>query len=106
MQDRALADEWIFPALHDQSKPMPRETAHKLWKRLATAAKLPTGQRYGWHSFRRAFSNRLHRSGAPFRDLQDLGGWKSPKTLMDVYLLPDEEAQRRALEGESEHSRP
>lgn len=33
------------------------------------------------------------------RDLEDLGGWKSPKTLMDVYLLPDEDAQRGALEG-------
>jgi integrase len=106
VQDCPLSDEWIFPAPQDPSKPMPRETAHKVWKRLASAAKLPVGQRYGWHSFRRAFSNRLHRSGAPFRDLQDLGGWKSPKTLTEVYLLPDEEAQRRALEGaESEQSR-
>jgi integrase len=106
VQNCPLSDEWIFPALRDTSKPMPRETVHKMWMRLATAAKLPVGQRLGWHSFRRAFSNRLHRSGAPFRDLQDLGGWKSPKTLTEVYLLPDEEAQRRALEGaESEQSR-
>jgi integrase len=106
VQNCPLTGEWIFPALKDPSKPMPRETAHKMWKRLASAAKLPVGERYGWHSFRRAFSNRLHRSGAPFRDLQDLGGWKSPKTLTEVYLLPDEEAQRRALEGaESEQSR-
>jgi integrase len=106
VQNRPLSDEWIFPAPQDPSKAIPRETAHKMWKRLATAAKLPVGQRLGWHSFRRAFSNRLHRSGAPFRDLQDLGGWKSPKTLTEVYLLPDEEAQRRALEGaESEQSR-
>ena len=106
VQNRSLSDEWIFPAPQDPSKAMPRETAHKVWKRLAGAAKLPVGQRYGWHSFRRAFSNRLHRSGAPFRDLQDLGGWKSPKTLTEVYLLPDEEAQRRALEGaESEQFR-
>ena len=55
----------------------------------------PVGQRYGWHSFRRPFSNRLGRSGALFRDLQDLGGGRIPKTLTEVYLLPDEEAQRR-----------
>ncbi|MFL5612397.1 MAG: tyrosine-type recombinase/integrase [Gemmatimonadaceae bacterium] len=106
VQNCPSSDEWVFPAPRDPSKPMPRETVHKMWIRLATAAKLPVGQRLGWHSFRRAFSNRLHRSGAPFRDLQDLGGWKSPKTLTEVYLLPDEEAQRRALEGaESEQSR-
>ena len=106
LQNRALGDEWVFPAPKDSSKPMPRATLQKIWKRLANAAELPKGERYGWHSFRRAFSNRLHRSGAPFRDLQDLGGWKSAKTLMDVYLLPDEEAQRRALEGaESGQSR-
>ena len=85
---------------------MPRETVNKMWNRLASAAKLPTGQRYGWHWLVRAFSNRLHRSGVLFDDLLDLGGWRSSKTLMDVYLLPHEEAQRRALGGgESEQSR-
>lgn len=46
-----------------------------------------------------AGTDRLHRSGAPFRDLEELGGWKSAKTLTDVCLLPDEEAERRALDG-------
>ena len=93
VQNCPLSDEWIFPAPEDPSKPMPRETAHQLWKRLAGAAKLPVGQRYGWHAFHRAFPNWLPRCGAPFRDLQDLGDWKSPKTLTEVYLLPDEEAR-------------
>jgi len=39
----------------------------------------------------------LHRAGVAIRDAQDLGGWKNPKTLMDTYLLSDEEAQRQAL---------
>ena len=31
------------------------------------------------------------------RDAKDLGGWKSTHTLMEVYLQPDEQAQRTAL---------
>jgi len=33
----------------------------------------------------------------PLRELKDLGGWKSEKTLITVYLQPDEQAQRIAL---------
>lgn len=69
----------------------------RLWQRLARAANLPAGERYGWHSFRRAFANRYRR--APLRDLQDLGGWKSSATLMKVYLRSDEDAQREVLGG-------
>ena len=29
--------------------------------------------------------------------IKDLGGWKSEKTLITVYLQPDESAQRIAL---------
>lgn len=67
-----------------------------VWNRLATAANLPTGERCGWHSLRRAFANRLRR--APLRDLQDLGGWKTSATLLTVYLRADESEQREALE--------
>ena len=57
------------------------------------------------HSFRRAVSNRLHRSGAPFRD-PGPRRLEESEDVTEVYLLPDEEAQRRALEGaESEQSR-
>lgn len=50
------------------------------------------GEQFGWHSFRRAFANRLHRAGVAIRDAQDLGGWKNLKVLLDTYLLSDEEA--------------
>jgi hypothetical protein len=33
----------------------------------------------------------------PMRELKDLGGWKSEKTLITVYLQPDQQAQRTAL---------
>ena len=50
----------------------------------------------GWHSCRRAFANRLRR--APLRDLQALGGWKTAKTVVDIYLKDDLDAQAEALE--------
>jgi hypothetical protein len=33
----------------------------------------------------------------PLRDLADLGGWKSTKTVVSVYQQPSEDAQRRGL---------
>lgn len=92
-----LGKAWVFPAEKDETKPMPRDTSQKLWQALAKAAEIPRGEQYGWHSFRRAFANRLHRAGVAIRDAQDLGGWKNPKVLLDTYLLSDEEAQRQAL---------
>ncbi len=92
----SIADAWIFPAAQDRSRPMPRHTVQRLWQRLARKANIPPTSGYGWHSFRRAFANRLRH--VPMRDLQDLGGWKSSVTVMKVYLRSDETAQRAALE--------
>lgn len=92
----AIGDAWIFPAARDATQSLSRDAVANLWKRLATKAGIPTGERYGWHSCRRAFANRLRR--APLRDLQDLGGWKTSATLLTVYLRADEGAQREALE--------
>lgn len=95
----AIGDAWIFPSERAPSKPLPRDTAQRIWQRIAKAAKLPEKERYGWHSFRRAFANRYRR--APLRDLQDLGGWKSAATLLKVYLRADEAAQREVLDDRS-----
>jgi integrase len=92
----AIGDAWIFPAARDATAPLSRDAVANLWKRLAVKAQLPAGERYGWHSCRRAFANRFRR--APLRDLQDLGGWKTSATLMTVYLRADETAQREVLE--------
>ena len=92
---KAIGDAFVFPAPRDPSKPLPRDTVQKLWRVLSVAAKIPRGQGYGWHSFRRAFANALR--DVPLKELKDLGGWKSEKTLITVYLQPDEQAQRSAL---------
>lgn len=94
---KAIGDAWVFPAPRDSSQPMPRDTSQKLWERLAKAAGITRGGGYGWHSFRRAFANALR--DVPPRELKDLGGWKSMHTVQTVYLQPDEQAQRRALES-------
>jgi hypothetical protein len=67
----------------------------KLWNTVAKAASIPRGKGYGWHWFRRAFANAFR--NVALRELKDLGGWKSEKTLITVYLQPDEQAQRIAL---------
>jgi integrase len=95
MRAKAIGEAYVFPALRDSSKPLPRDTVQKLWRTVATAASIPRGEGYGWHSFRRAFANALR--DVPLRELKDLGGWKSAHTIVKVYLQPDEQAQRTAL---------
>ena len=92
---KAVGEAFVFPAMRNSSNPLPRDTVQKLWRNLAKAASIPRGEGYGWHSFRRAFANALR--DVPLRDAKDLGGWKSTHTLMDVYLQPNEQAQRTAL---------
>jgi integrase len=92
----AIGDAFLFPSETDAELPMPREYAVKnLWPAIRDAAGIPKGQKYGWHSFRRAFANQLR--DVPLRELKDLGGWKSQNTVIAVYLQPSESAQRTAL---------
>ena len=45
-----IGDAWIFPATRTPSQSWSADAVANLWKRLATKAELPTGERYGWHS--------------------------------------------------------
>ena len=92
----AIGEAWLFPSETNPAQPCSREYfVKKLWTELRDAAGIPSGKRYGWHSFRRAFANALR--DVPLRELKDLGGWKSERTVVSVYLRPDEQAQRTAL---------
>ncbi|MEO7087042.1 MAG: hypothetical protein ABI442_09180, partial [Gemmatimonadaceae bacterium] len=51
--------------------------------------------RWGWHSLRRKFATEL--KGIPLKDLCDLGGWRSPQTILTCYQESDEETMRKAL---------
>jgi integrase len=92
----AIGDAWVLPSPADPSRPWSRYHASKVWKRLAAIAKLPTGKRYGWHALRRQFASELKHT--PLNDLCALGGWKSPKTVLECYIQPDEATQRAALD--------
>lgn len=91
----AIGETWIFTAARDPRRCASGDAVFNLWKRLAARAKLPKGERYGWHSLRRRFANDLRH--VPLRDLADLGGWKTAQTILTCYQQPDEAAQRAAL---------
>lgn len=94
--EEATGERWIFPAPEDESQPYSRHLVRDYWERMAKAAKLPKGQRLGWHSLRRKFASEL--KATPLRDLAQLGGWKCAQTILTCYIAPDEATQRAALE--------
>jgi integrase len=95
-QQGAIGDAWVFPALRgDRTKAMSANAAMNLFKQLAAAAGIPAGERYGWHSLRRKFASELRH--VSLKELTDLGGWKSPATVLTCYVQSDEHAQREAL---------
>jgi integrase len=87
---------FLFPCPRKTTEPMTRDDSSRLWRLIADASGIKAGSRFGTHSFRRAFANRLR--DVPLRDLKDLGGWKTQKTVVDTYQQPDQDAQRTALE--------
>ncbi len=91
----AIWDGWLFPSPGDPSKPVSRHLVRDWWERLQKAAGLPSEPGRGWHSLRRKFATEL--KGAPLRDLQALGGWKDPMTIVKCYQRPDEVTMAEAL---------
>ena len=92
---RASGEAWVFPAPSDPAKPCSRHLVRDWWERGAAIAKLPKGERYGWHSLRRKFATELKETD--LRNLCHLGGWKSAQTVLTCYQQPDEARQRAAL---------
>jgi integrase len=90
----ATGDTWIFAGA--TGEPISRHMLNDWWQRAAIAAKLPKGERLGWHALRRQFATEL--KGTPIADLKALGGWKNEKTILECYQQPDEQTMRRALE--------
>ena len=91
----AIGDAWIFPHGNDPSRPLTVHAARSMWKRLATRAGLPTGERYGWHALRRRFATEL--KAEPLKDVCELGGWRNATTPLQSYQKRDEATQRAAL---------
>jgi hypothetical protein len=76
-------------------KPRPKGTLDKWLCKTAELAglELPKGAR--WHALRRKFATEMRHMS--LKELCLLGGWKDPKTLLECYQHPDEDALRAAL---------
>ena len=92
----SIGDGWLFSSPEDPAKPCSRHLVRDWWRRAEKLAEVPRTARLGWHSLRRKFVNDM-KAGTPMADLCDLGGWKSPLTVMTVYQQADQATMRNAL---------
>lgn len=93
----AIGDTWLFPSPSDPAHPVSRHLVRDWWERMQKAANLPVEPGRGWHSLRRKFATEL--KNAPLRDLQALGGWKDPMTIVKCYQKPDDVTMAEALKN-------
>ena len=87
----------VFPAPENSSKSLSRDLPTKWWKRAETLAGLEPKRGRGWHSLRRKFASDL--MDQPLKVLSQLGGWKSPQTILMCYQHPDQGKMKEALTG-------
>ncbi|MDB4876965.1 MAG: site-specific recombinase, phage integrase family [Gemmatimonadetes bacterium] len=97
----AIGDGWVFPSPENTKESCSRHLMRDWWQRAASLAELPSTARMGWHSLRRKFVNDL-KGDTPMADLCQLGGWKSPLTIMTVYQQADQVTMRNALTNREE----
>jgi integrase len=96
----AVGGVYVFPALRDHEKPCSRSTFAKWWRAAEAKAEWTHVPRMGGHALRRLFATELKQ--APRVDVAYAGGWKSVRTLEELYQKPDLATQRRMLEERRE----
>ena len=87
----------ILPAARTPDTALSRYLLRDWWERAERLAGLERKRGRGWHSLRRKFATDLMHK--PLKVLCQLGGWKSPETLLECYQQPDAEQMRAALAG-------
>lgn len=90
----AVGDTWVLPSPTEPTEPISRHLLRDWWYRAEEAAELAHIDGLGWHGLRRKFADE-HR-GVPVKDLADLGGWATPRTILEVYQDSDLGAMRAA----------
>jgi len=90
-----IGESQVMPAPADPSKAMSRHLARNWWKKAEKLAGLEPKRGRGWHSLRRKFASDLMHQ--PLKVLSELGGWKSPQTILTCYQHPDQDQLREAL---------
>ncbi len=87
----------VLPSSRDATKCTNRVSAFLWWKKAQTLAGLEPKPGRGWHSLRRKFATDL--MDLPLKVLCELGGWKSPQTVLRCYQQADAGQLRKALES-------
>ncbi len=95
-----LNDTWVFPSDRDPSKPLPRHTANKWWRRAEKLAKIEHVEGTGFHSARRKFASEMKSTN--LRDLAYLGGGSRRKRFSPSTSSPKWKCSAKHLqEGKS-----
>lgn len=95
-----VGEAWIFPAPADAEKPISRHLAYDWWRRAERLADLEHIDGMMWHGLRRQWADE-HRE-APLKDLSELGGWATPRTIIEVYQGRDFDSMRSVQEQRKE----
>ena len=94
---RGTGNRPVLPSSRDATKCTNRVSAFLWWKKVQTLAGLEPKPGRGWHSLRRKFATDL--MDLPLKVLCELGGWKSPQTVLRCYQQADAGQLRKALES-------
>ena len=94
---RGTGNAPVLPSPQDARRCIGRVSAHKWWSKAQTLAGLEPKPGRGWHSLRRKFATDLME--LPLKVLCELGGWKSPQTVLRCYQQADAGQLRTALES-------
>ena len=86
----------VLPAPKDPSRCLDRSRVRVWWDKAQKLAGLEPKRGRGWHSLRRKFASDL--MNQPLKVLCELGGWKTPHTILQCYQQADEDQLRNALE--------
>ena len=102
--DRVLDDRpgigkaFLFPSPKDPSQPLRYELASSWLLEAEKLAEVPKLDRALWHAYRRKFAT--ERKHLPDVDVAAAGGWRSARTLVEIYQRPDADTMLRViLEG-------
>ena len=85
----------VLPAPKDPSRCLDRSRVRVWWSKAQKLAGLEPKRGRGWHSLRRKFASDL--MNQPLKVLCELGGWKTPHTILQCYQQADEDQLRQAL---------
>ena len=87
----------VLPAPRNPAKCVTAERVRIWWNKGQRLAGLEPKRGRGWHSLRRKFASDL--MDQPLKVLCQLGGWKTPHTVLECYQRADEGQLRTALDS-------